>query len=156
MYIASNRQTIIFIKVASHCGRQMYTLYTSAPIGIRTRVLGFKVPSDNHYTIGARHCLYPYVTGLHRVGFEPTRFTTAGLKSASLDHSDIGALVVMCPTHPHYNRTPYFYTLFKVYTICFVIRSSSNKQFFDLFRSVLSPSSPDFSLKPVKHHLTKG
>ena len=28
---------------------------------------------------------------LHEVGFEPTRFTTAGLKSASLDHSDIRA-----------------------------------------------------------------
>ena len=26
--------------------------------------------------------------GMHGVGFEPTRFTTPGLKSGSLDHSD--------------------------------------------------------------------
>ena len=34
----------------------------------------------------------PYTRGLHRVGFEPTQLTLPGLKSGSLDHSDIGAL----------------------------------------------------------------
>ena len=74
-----------------------------APIGIRTQVSGFKVPSDNHYTIGAwflhgesnpdlsleRAASLPLdYAGMHGVGFEPTRFTTPGLKSGSLDHSD--------------------------------------------------------------------
>ena len=58
-----------------------------SPIWIRTRVLGFKVPSDNHYTIGEGY-IYPIYQGVHGVGFEPTRLTPPGLKSGSLDHSD--------------------------------------------------------------------
>ena len=59
-----------------------------SPIWIRTRVLGFKVPSDNHYTIGERVYFIPYTRGMHGVGFEPTQLTLPGLKSGSLDHSD--------------------------------------------------------------------
>ena len=63
----------------------------SSPIRIRTEVLGFKVPSDNHYTIGESSIRSQYTRGLHEVGFEPTRLTPPGLKSGSLDHSDIRA-----------------------------------------------------------------
>ena len=38
-------------------------IYTSAPIGIRTQVLRFKVSSDNHYTIGAGSIFNPYTRG---------------------------------------------------------------------------------------------
>ena len=59
-----------------------------SPIWIRTRVLGFKVPSDNHYTIGESSIRSQYTRGMHGVGFEPTQLTLPGLKSGSLDHSD--------------------------------------------------------------------
>ena len=59
-----------------------------SPTGIRIRVSRFKVWSDNHYTMGEDSIFNPYTRGLHGVGFEPTRFTTPGLKSGSLDHSD--------------------------------------------------------------------
>ena len=36
---------------------------------------------------------------VHRVGFEPTQLTLPGLKSGSLDHSDIDAVVLR-----HYGR----------------------------------------------------
>ena len=86
-----------------------------------------KVQCDNHYTIGEAVYLTHIQEVLREVGFEPTRvcnrylmIPAESLKSASLDHSDILALVVTCPTHPHNIRTPYFYTLFKVYTIGFL------------------------------------
>ena len=55
---------------------------------------------------------------LHRVGFEPTQLTLPGLKSGSLDHSDIDAgsfktfrsvfKIVMGPrNHAHYIGSPY-------------------------------------------------
>ena len=81
---------------------------------IRTRVSGFKVLSDNHYTIRAHtnilfythytfytykhtflHTHYTFYTiykALHDEGFEPSQLTLPGLKSGSLDHSDIRAL----------------------------------------------------------------
>ena len=80
----------------------------------------FKVSSDNHYTIGEGSIFNPYTRGLRVERFERSHLTIVGLKSTPLDHSGIHALVVMCPTHPHYNRTPHFYTLFKVYTISFL------------------------------------
>ena len=62
-----------------------------SPIWIRTRVLGFKVPSDNHYTIGEGVYLSHIPEEVHEVGFEPTQLTLPDLKSGSLDHSDIRA-----------------------------------------------------------------
>ena len=54
---------------------------------------------------------------MHRVGFEPTQLTLPGLKSGSLDHSDIDAdslktfrsflKSVKGPrNHAHYNESP--------------------------------------------------
>ena len=75
--------------------REIYTNYTEAPIGIRTQVSGFKVLSDNHYTIGAE--LKKFV---HEEGFEPSQLALPGLKSGSLDHSDIRAIFILYdPTH---------------------------------------------------------
>ena len=75
---------------------QIYSLPPPpAPTEIRTQVTGFKVQCDNHYTIGAHAnilcTLLHYLQGLHEVGFEPTQLTLPGLKSGSLDHSDIRA-----------------------------------------------------------------
>ena len=39
---------------------------------------------------------------MHEVGFEPTQLTLPGLKSGSLDHSDIRAGSI-CPTAPIYH-----------------------------------------------------
>ena len=50
--------------------------------------MGFKVPSDNHYTIGEGVYLSHIPEEVHGVGFEPTQLTLPGLKSGSLDHSD--------------------------------------------------------------------
>ncbi len=72
--------TISYTRLAVRDGRKTPTLCTQspytmsvAPIRIRTGVWGFKVTSDNHYTIGANSIFNPYTRGLHRVGFEPTR-----------------------------------------------------------------------------------
>jgi hypothetical protein len=69
----------------------------------------FKVNSDNHYTIRANALL-------HEVGFEPTQHMLPGLKSGSLDQSDIRAFIYTY-TPPHTPHTPptHYISCFSLY-----------------------------------------
>ncbi len=85
-YVNHPQSSFVFYKGTLEGSGSLFFKALSFPFsttGNWTPSSALKGPYVNHYTI----------VEMHGVGFEPTRFTTPGLKSGSLDHSDNRALL---------------------------------------------------------------